>query len=141
MFSPPSLADVAYGLETRDSAVSYAQNSGWARDHATPTNPRYTDQSTHAPAPILETSTEKKNILIVDDEAPMQMLASTIVSKLGYGSTTASSSEEAVKAFEEASKNGKPFEAVVMELARPSGMSGLEATVAIKQIDAEAIHS
>jgi hypothetical protein len=38
-------------------------------------------------------------------------------------------------------ENGKLFEAVVMEIARPSGMSGLEATIAIKQIDAEAIHS
>ncbi|MDA8633347.1 hypothetical protein N9406_02080 [Verrucomicrobiales bacterium] len=49
----------------------------------------------------------------------MQLLESTIVSKLGYGSTTASSGEEAVKAFEEASKNGKPFEAFAMQLTLP----------------------
>jgi len=49
----------------------------------------------------------------------MQLLESTIVSKLGYGSTTASSSEEAVKAFEKASKNGKPFEAFAMQLTLP----------------------
>lgn len=67
----------------------------------------------------METSTEKKNTLTVDDEAPMQLLESTIVSKLGYGSTTASSGEEAVKAFEEASKNGKPFEAFAMQLTLP----------------------
>ena len=91
-----------------------------------------------APAPNQETSTEKKKILIVDDEAPMQMLASTIVSKLGYASTTASSGEEAVKAYEDAVKDGKPFEAVVMDLALPGGMSGLEATIAIKQLDANA---
>jgi len=70
----------------------------------------------------------------------MQLLESTIVSKLGYGSTTASSGEEAVKAFEEASKNGKPFEAFAMQLTLPCGISGLEATIAIKQIDAEATH-
>jgi len=46
-----------------------------------------------------------------------------------------------VKAFEEASKDGKPFGAFAMELALPCGISGLEATIAIKQIDAEATHS
>ncbi|MCG8599842.1 MAG: response regulator [Verrucomicrobiales bacterium] len=91
-----------------------------------------------APAPAQTTAPEQKNILIVDDEAPMQMLASTIVNKLGYASTTASSGEEAVEAFEQAVKNNKPFTAVVMDLALPGGMSGLEATIAIKQIDANA---
>jgi len=53
----------------------------------------------------------------------------------------ASSGEDAVKAFKEASKDGKPFGAFAMELALPCGISGLEATIAIKQIDAEATHS
>lgn len=91
-----------------------------------------------APAPAQTTAQEQKNILIVDDEAPMQMLASTIVNRLGYASTTASSGEEAVAAFQEAVKNNTPFTAVVMDLALPGGMSGLEATIAIKQIDANA---
>lgn len=78
------------------------------------------------------------SILIVDDEAPMQMLASTIVDRLGYESATASSGEEAVKVYAEARQNGETFAAVVMDLALPGGMSGLEATIAIKQIEAGA---
>ncbi|MEX2578579.1 MAG: response regulator [Verrucomicrobiales bacterium] len=77
-------------------------------------------------------------ILIVDDEPPMQMLASTIVSRLGYESATASSGEQAVEEYRTAMAEGKPFAAVVMDLALPGGMSGLEATLAIKQIDQEA---
>ena len=68
----------------------------------------------------------------------MQMLASTIVSRLGYDSTTASSGEESVAMFRNAQAEGKPFAAVVMDLALPGGMSGLEATIAIKQADPNA---
>lgn len=89
------------------------------------------DASTAAP-------TAQQRILVVDDEQPMQVLASTIINKLGYGSAAVGSGEEAVEAFLEAQASGQTFAAVVMDLALPGGMSGLEATIAIKQIDAEA---
>lgn len=75
------------------------------------------------------------HILIVDDEQPMQVLASSIVKKVGYEPHAVDSGEAAVEAVREFAKNGKPFAAVVMDLALPGGMSGLEATIAIKQID------
>lgn len=84
-----------------------------------------------AVGPIAETL----RILIVDDEAPLQLLASSIVSKLGYESCTVSSGEEAVQLFREAFERGTPFGVVIMDLALPGGMSGIEATIAIKQID------
>jgi CheY-like chemotaxis protein len=55
----------------------------------------------------------KTRILVVEDEQTMQLLASTILRRFGY-------------------------DAVVMDLALPGGISGLEATLAIKQIDARA---
>ena len=87
-----------------------------------------------------QSTTQKaaQRILVVDDEAPMQMLASTIVSRLGYDSSTASSGEEAVAMFRNAIAEGHPYDAVVMDLALPGGMSGLEATIAIKQVDPNA---
>jgi CheY-like chemotaxis protein len=92
------------------------------------------------PAPDASTAapTAQQRILVVDDEQPMQVLASTIINKLGYGSAAVGSGEEAVEAFLEAQASGQTFAAVVMDLALPGGMSGLEATIAIKQIDAEA---
>ncbi len=77
-------------------------------------------------------------ILVVDDEQPMQVLASTIIKKLGFQPVTASSGEEAVQVFKRQQDIGDPFSIVVMDLALPGGISGLEATIAIKQIDADA---
>lgn len=79
-----------------------------------------------------------RRILIVDDEQPMQALASSIVSRLGFDSEIASSGEEAVATFQKGHESEEPFAAVVMDLALPGGISGLEATLAIKQIDPNA---
>ncbi len=88
-----------------------------------------------APNPTTESPAAQLRILIVDDEQPMQVLASTIVNKLGYEASAVASGEAAVTAFNEATLAGTPFSVVVMDLALPGGMSGLEATIAIKQID------
>ncbi len=77
-------------------------------------------------------------ILIVDDERAMQMLAGAIVDKLGYESTCASSGEEAAELTKLAIDEGNRYSVVVMDLALPGGMSGLEATIAIKQLDPDA---
>jgi two-component system cell cycle sensor histidine kinase/response regulator CckA len=74
-------------------------------------------------------------ILIVDDEHAMQLLASAIIKKLGLDPSSASSGEEAVELYRKAQAEGRPYAAVVMDLALPGGISGLEATLAIKQID------
>lgn len=74
-------------------------------------------------------------ILIVDDESAMQRLAATILIKLGLDPTSASSGEEAVELYRKALTEDRPYAAVVMDLALPGGISGLEATLAIKQLD------
>tara|TARA_R110000850_G_scaffold257366_2_gene383577 strand:+ start:58 stop:483 length:426 start_codon:yes stop_codon:yes gene_type:complete len=91
-----------------------------------------------APSQATPETTAQQRILIVDDEQSMQILASAIVNKLGYEAAAVGSGEEAVTAFQESVNDGLPFEAVVMDLALPGGMSGLEATIAIKQIDSDA---
>ena len=82
--------------------------------------------------------TAEPRILVVDDEQAMQMLASAIIKKLGYTPATAASGEEAVELFRQAYTEGRKFTVVVMDLALPGGISGLEATIAIKQIDSSA---
>ncbi len=73
-------------------------------------------------------------VLIVDDEQAMQVLASAIVNRVGHRSTSVGSGEEAVAEFKNAIEESDPYTVVVMDLALPGGMSGLEATIAIKQI-------
>ena len=91
-----------------------------------------------AAAQSVAAPTAQERILIVDDEHPMQVLASSIVNKLGYTAAAVGSGEEAVGAYRQAVDAGQTFAAVVMDLALPGGMSGLEATLAIKQVDPNA---
>jgi len=92
------------------------------------------------PMPATQTDAQcaARRVLIVDDERPLQVLAATIVDRLGYEAATVGSGEAAVEAFREAHTTGRPFAAVVMDLALPGGISGLEATIAIKQIAPDA---
>lgn len=77
-------------------------------------------------------------ILVVDDEQAMQLLAAAIIKKSGFEADSASSGEEAVELYRTSVQEGRPYAAVVMDLALPGGISGLEATLAIKQIDGNA---
>jgi len=90
------------------------------------------------PAPSTVSVSTTPRILIVDDEQAMQLLATAIVKKLGLEADAASSGEEAVELFRKANLEGRGYSAVVMDLALPGGISGLEATLAIKQIDGAA---
>lgn len=77
-------------------------------------------------------------ILIVDDEQAMQLLAATIIQRLGFDAVVASSGEEAIELYRAALAAGRGFTVVVMDLALPGGISGLETTLALKQIDGAA---
>ncbi len=90
------------------------------------------------PQPAAASRTGSLRVLVVDDESTMQLLASTIIKRLGYEADSASSGEEAVELYRKAHAEGAPYHAVVMDLALPGGISGLEATLAIKQIDGDA---
>lgn len=82
--------------------------------------------------------TAKHRVLVVDDEQAMQALAYTILDRLGHSPFTVGSGEDAIEAYRDAYERNEPFSAVVMDLALPGGISGLEATIAIKQIDGRA---
>ncbi len=88
-------------------------------------------RKTEGPQQKAETETR---VLIVDDEQAMQVLASAIVNRAGHRSTSVGSGEEAVAEFKNAIEEGDPYTVVVMDLALPGGISGLEATIAIKQV-------
>lgn len=81
-----------------------------------------------------EKALARTRVLIVDDEQAMQVLASAIVNRVGHRPTSVGSGEEAVAEFKNAIEENDPYTVIVMDLALPGGMSGLEATIAIKQI-------
>lgn len=95
-----------------------------------------------APNPVTAERVEDRQrqirILVVDDDQTMQLLASAIIRKLGYAADVASSGEEAVELYRKTLGEGLPYDVVVMDLALPGGISGLETTLAIKLIDGAA---
>ena len=77
-------------------------------------------------------------ILIVDDEMSMRAMSCAIVSAVGYESVAVGSGEEAIKTYREHHERGETINAVVMDLALPGGISGLEATDALHKVDPNA---
>ncbi|MCB1203182.1 MAG: response regulator [Verrucomicrobiae bacterium] len=94
--------------------------------------------STTEPVATTAPVSQAPRILVVDDEQAMQLLAAAIIKKSGFEADSASSGEEAVELYRKSAQDGQPYSAVVMDLALPGGISGLEATLAIKQIDGNA---
>lgn len=76
-------------------------------------------------------------ILVVDDDQSMQILASTIIHRMGHQVDTTASGEGAIELFRASCEEGNPYDVIVMDLALPGGISGLEATLAIKQINSD----
>jgi PAS domain S-box-containing protein len=77
-------------------------------------------------------------ILIVDDEEMIRDVTAKILDKLGYESTSASDGQEALYLYGETKKNGKSFDAVIMDLTIPGGMGGKEATAKLLKMDPHA---
>ena len=85
------------------------------------------------PAPKEENATVR--VLIVDDESAMCMMTSAIVESMGYVPITVASGEEAIETYRQHRERDETIQAVIMDLALPGGMSGLEATDALHEID------
>jgi CheY-like chemotaxis protein len=84
-----------------------------------------------APPPV--TSTVR--ILIVDDEVAMRALSCAIVHSMGYEAIAVNTGEEAIAAYKYLMSRNEPIAAVIMDLALPGGMSGLETTDHLRAID------
>ncbi|MDK2973874.1 MAG: hypothetical protein PWP08_245 [Methanofollis sp.] len=74
-------------------------------------------------------------ILLMDDEAGILDTTTNILQYLGYTVTTAQDGEEAAMRFEETLKEGKPFDAVILDLTVPGKMGGLATLERLKEMD------
>jgi PAS domain S-box-containing protein len=74
-------------------------------------------------------------ILVMDDEDFILDVASQVLALLGYDSETARDGQEAIAMFKKARDDGKPFDALIMDLTVPGGMGGEQAIKAILAID------
>ncbi|MFP4314836.1 MAG: response regulator [Desulfovibrionales bacterium] len=76
-----------------------------------------------------------RRILVMDDEKLMLVLIERMLSRLGYAAVTVPDGRTAVSAYKTALDKGERFDAVILDLTVPEGLSGLETMRLLKGID------
>lgn len=71
-------------------------------------------------------------ILLMDDEEPVKLMASTMLERLGFEVHTADCGREAVKLYRNALAEEDPFNLVILDLTIPGGVGGKEAISELK---------
>ncbi len=74
-------------------------------------------------------------ILIKDDEEMIRNLAGNMLRRLGYEPAFAHNGEEAIALYQEALSEGRPFDAVILDLTVKGGLGGKEAIQRLVAID------
>jgi len=86
-----------------------------------------------------EISFQPRRVLVMDDELSIRKLSVLLLQRIGCTATTAADGAEAIDLYEQARKNGEPFDAVIMDLTVPNGMGGKETIPQLKAIDPEVL--
>ena len=74
-------------------------------------------------------------VLVMDDEEMIRDVASKILTKLGYEVSCSRDGAEAIDLYEQARKDRRPFDAVIMYLTIPGGMGGQETIKKLRDLD------
>src|SRR5581483_6251361 len=77
----------------------------------------------------------KFRVLLMDDDEAIRVLASHVLTKLGYDAVCAASGEEAVRLYEASRRLDTPFDAVILDLNVPGVMGGKETILRLLEID------
>jgi signal transduction histidine kinase len=76
-------------------------------------------------------------ILVMDDEDMVRKAARSMLASLGYDTVTAVDGREAIWMYREAVKEGRRFDAVVLDLTVPGGLGGREVLARLLELDPE----
>ena len=75
---------------------------------------------------------EKFRILVMDDEEPVLRVVTRLLELLGQDVENVSDGRAAIDAYESAIQEGKPFDAVILDLTVPGAMGGKNAAREIR---------
>ena len=78
------------------------------------------------PAAEGPSSHRTSRILVMDDEESIRELTARMLKPCGYSIATAPGGQEALLLYKQAMADGKPFDAVIMDLTIPGGIGGKE---------------
>ncbi|MBI5536073.1 MAG: response regulator [Deltaproteobacteria bacterium] len=76
-------------------------------------------------------------ILVLDDDAMIRSMATSMLADLGYEPTVVDDGRSAIEAYKLAVSEGRPFQAVILDLTVPGGIGGLETMGQLREIDPE----
>jgi PAS domain S-box-containing protein len=85
--------------------------------------------------PLAAVRTGQHKILVMDDEEGIRGVLSTMLTSLGYESTSAREGTEALALYRGAQEAGTPFAAVILDLVVADGMGGQEAIARLRELD------
>ncbi|WKZ32423.1 MAG: PAS domain S-box protein [Thermodesulfobacteriota bacterium] len=74
-------------------------------------------------------------VLVMDDEELIRDVSGEMLKLLGYEAVFAVSGGEAIELFMKARDEGRPFDAVILDLTVPGGLGGMETMQKLKEID------
>ena len=74
-------------------------------------------------------------ILLMDDTESVRRIGGALLERIGYEVEFAENGEEAIRWYREASRLGRPFDAVILDLTVPGGMGAREAIKHLLEID------
>ncbi len=77
-------------------------------------------------------------ILVMDDEEHIRSITRKMLEKFGYTVVLTADGEEAVEEYSKATKQGNPYNLVILDLTIPGGMGGKEASTEILAMDPSA---
>jgi CheY-like chemotaxis protein len=73
-------------------------------------------------------------VLVMDDEAMIRDVLADLLPDLGYEAVFAAEGGEAVEKYRAALAQGRPFDAVLLDLTVPGGMGGLETLAKLREL-------
>ena len=97
--------------------------------------PASLDRELEESAGVIDRASGGGRILVMDGDATIRALAVSMLEFLGYTPEVVSSGSAAVERYKRALVNGRPFDAVILDLVVPEGMGGKEAMAQLGVID------
>jgi two-component system, cell cycle sensor histidine kinase and response regulator CckA len=86
-------------------------------------------------APVPKVLPQPGRILVMDDEEGVRDVVATTLRRLGHEVELVADGQRAVELYESAKGQGRPFDAVLLDLTVRAGVGGQEALQALLQID------
>jgi CheY-like chemotaxis protein len=80
----------------------------------------------------------KARVLVMDDDAMVREIAATLIRGLGYEVKACDDGRQALTMYEEALRQGTPYDVVLMDLLVPGGMGGEETVKSLLALDPRA---